>query len=221
MDEIETKKMSISSEIPVTYHLLNPCKDKPLLIFFHGYSDSAKGILRRAFPDLDSKYEILAINGLFPVPQKKDEVWKQAFAWYFADFSKNSVLIHPEISAKAVVHLIKQLGLQDRKKILIGFSQGGFFIPHVLPFLKNVVHLFGIGAAYREEDYTTKLSIPLDAIHGTEDEVIPCDLSEKSFLKFVETKNPDGKFHRFAGLKHTMNDEARSWLRNRIDEVLG
>lgn len=221
MDEIEIKKILINSEIPVTYHHFNAGEQKPLLVFFHGYSDSARGILRRAFPDLDSKYEILAINGLFPVLQKRDDGWKQAFAWYFADFSKNSVLIHPEISAKAVIHLIEQLGLKDRKKVLIGFSQGGFFIPYVLPFLKNVVHLFGIGAAYREEDYSVKLAVPLEALHGTEDEVIPCDLSEKSFLKFVEKKNPQGKFHRFAGLKHTMNDEARNWLKNRIDEVLG
>ena len=221
MSEIKINKISINSEIPITYHHLNAGDDKPLLVFFHGYSDSARGILRRAFPDLDSKYEILAINGLFPVPQKKDDGWKQAFAWYFADFSKNSILIHPEISAKAVIHLIEQLGLQERKKVLIGFSQGGFFIPFVLPFLKNVVHLFGIGAAYREEDYSEKLSIPFEALHGTDDEVIPCDLSEKTFRKFIEKKNPEGKFHRFAGLKHTMNDESRLWLKKRIDEVLG
>lgn len=221
MDQIETKKLSINSEIPITYIHLNPGEGKPLLIFFHGYSDSARGILRRTFPDLDSKYEILAMNGLFPVPQKKDDGWKQAFAWYFADFSKNSVLIHPEISAKAVIHLIEQLGLQDRLKVLIGFSQGGFFIPFILPFLKNVVYLFGIGSAYREEDYIEKLSVPLEALHGTEDNVIPCELSHKSFQNFVARKNPKGKFHSFAGLKHTMNDEARSWLKRRIDEILG
>lgn len=220
MNEIEIKKTSINSAIPITYHHLNSSPEKPVLIFFHGYSDSAKGILRRAFPSLDSKYEILAINGLFPVPQKKDDGWKQAFAWYFADFSTNSVLIHPEISAQAVIHLIEKLGLQDRKKVLIGFSQGGFFIPYVLPALKNVVYLFGIGAAYREVDYTQKLNVPMDALHGTEDDVVPCELSEKTFRKFVDKKNPLGQFYRFTGLKHTMNDEARAWLYKRILEVL-
>lgn len=220
MNEVEMKKTTISSDIPMTYHHLNLGSEKPLLVLFHGYSDSARSFLRRAIPDLDEKYEILAINGLFPVPQKKDNVWKQAFAWYFADFSTNSILIHPEISAKAVSHLIETLGLADRPKILLGFSQGGFFLPFILPRLKNVLHLFGIGAAYREEDYAEKLTIPLEALHGLEDDVISCEISKKSFEKFVATKNPHGKFHTFENLKHTMNDESRAWLKKRIEEVL-
>lgn len=223
MGEIEIRRKEIKSEIPITYHHLNQDSqslEKPLLIFFHGYSDSAKGLLRRAFPSLDQKYEILAINGLFPLPQKKEDGWKPAFSWYFADFLTNSVLIHPEVSAKAVTHLIEDLGLQERKKVLLGFSQGGFFIPFVLPKLKNVVHLFGIGAAYREEDYNEKLTVPLDALHGTDDEVVPYKFSEESFENFVAKKNPKGRFHRFEGLKHTMNDEARLWLKQRLDEVV-
>lgn len=220
MIDIEIQKKTINSEIPITYHHINKGSDKPLLLFFHGYSDSARGILRRAFPHLDPHYEILSVNGLFPVPQKKEDGWKEAFAWYFADFAKNSILMPPEISARAVLHLIDELGLQNRKKILIGFSQGGFFIPFVLPHLQNVVHLFGVGAAYREEDYAAKLSIPFEALHGSDDEVIPCDFAQKSFENFVAKKNPFGKFHRFEGLKHTMNDESRQWLKNRIHEVL-
>lgn len=221
MVEVEMKKMEINSEIPVTYHHINAGKDKPVLIFFHGYSDSGRSFLKRAFPHLDDRYEILAINGLFPVPQKKDNVWKQAYAWYFADFSTNSVLIHPDISAKAVHHLIQHLGLEQRKKILIGFSQGGFFLPFVFRYLKNVHYIFTVGSAYREEDYSEKLTIPLEALHGSDDEIISLEMAQKSFKKFVTKKNPFGKFHSFPGLKHTMNDEARKWLKNRIDEVLG
>ncbi len=220
MIEIETFKNQINSEIPISYHHLNQSTDKPLLLFFHGYSDSAKGLLRRALPDLDDRYEILAINGLFPVPQKKDNEWKQAFAWYFADFTSNSVLIHPEVSAKAVVHLIHQLGLTKRPKILIGFSQGGFFLPFLMPSLENVLYLVAIGAAYRTEDYAFKLNVPLDAIHGTADEVIPFELSKKSFERLVAQKNPLGQYYQFEGLRHTMNDESRHLLKNKIDEVI-
>lgn len=220
MIEFRTHKMTINSEIPISYHHLNAGQNKPLLIFFHGYSDSAQAFLRRGFPHLDERYEILAMNGLFPVPQKKDHVWKQAFAWYFADFSTNSVLIHPDICAKAVSHLLEKLGLQERDKILLGFSQGGFFIPFVLPFLKKVKHIFAVGAAYREQDYKEKLEIPVDALHGSEDDVISLQIAEKSFVEFVQKKNPFGKFKTFHGLKHTMNDESRAWLKERIDEVL-
>ncbi|MBC7741133.1 MAG: hypothetical protein H7061_02975 [Bdellovibrionaceae bacterium] len=220
MIQIEPTVTQVSSEIPMTYYHLNAGEGKPLLLFFHGYSDAAQAFLKRAFPSLNQRYEILAVNGLFPVPQKKDNVWKQAFAWYFADFSSNSVLIHPQVSAKAVTHLIEKLDLAERPKILIGFSQGGFFLPFIFPKLKNVKHLIAIGAAYREQDYDTKLSVPLDALHGDQDEIIPIELAEKSFKALSKNINPHGKFHQFAGLGHTMNDEARAWLKTRIEEIL-
>lgn len=220
MTEIEIKKMKITSDIPITYHHLNPGPSKPVLIFFHGYSDSAKAFLRRAYPNMNEKYEILAINGLFPVPQKKDNEWKQAFAWYFADFTTKSVLIHPEISAKAVIHLLEKLNLQNREKVLIGFSQGGFFIPFILPLLEKVKYIVAIGAAYREQDYQKALEVPMDALHGDEDDIISYTTAETSFKDLVQKKNPSGKFYGFNGLKHTMNDDARLWLKNKIDEIL-
>ncbi len=219
MKQIEILETQISSEIPMSYHHINAGADKPLLIFFHGYSDSAQSLLRRSYPQLDERYEILAINGLFPVPQKKDNVWKQAFAWYFADFTTDSVLIHPKVSAKAVTHLIEKLDLVNRPKVLIGFSQGGFFLPFILPHLKNVKHLIGIGAAYRKHNYKTNLNVQLDAIHGTEDDVITYLQAEESFQDLKTSINPKGQFKGFAGLGHTMNDESRAWLQNRIHEI--
>ena len=219
MQQIQALEAQISSEIPMIYHHLNQDEKKPLLVFLHGYSDSAQSFLRRSFPHLDQRFEILAVNGLFPVPQKKDNVWKQAFAWYFADFSANSILIHPKISANAVSHLIERLNLTERPKIIIGFSQGGFFLPFLLPLLKNVKHLITIGAAYREQDYAKALDIPLDAVHGTDDEIIPIEHSENSFNTFQKTKNPKGSFYKFEGLAHTMNDESRAWLLKKIESI--
>ncbi len=219
MKEIEQHLTSVNSEIPIRYHHENAGESKPVIILFHGYADSAQAFLRRALPDLDPLYEILAINGLFPVPQKKDNVWKQAFAWYFADFTSKSVLIHPKISADAVVHLLEKLNLTDRPKILLAFSQGGFFLPYILPQLKNVKHMISIAAAYGSTEYKSALNIPLDAIHGVEDDIVTCEMGEETFAS-LKSQNPKGVFKKFEGLKHTMNDESRAWLKNRIAEIL-
>lgn len=218
MKEIDQLQTTVTSEIPMRYHHLNQGERKALLIFFHGYADSAQAFLRRAFPDLDDRYEILAINGLFPVPQQKENVWKHAFAWYFADFSSDSVLIHPKVSANAVSHLIDSLGLTERTKILLGFSQGGFFLPHVLPQLKNVKHMISVAAAYGSPEFKT-IDVSLDALHGSADEVVSFDKAEKTFAT-LKSKNPKGLFKKFEGLKHTMNDESRAWLKDRIEQVL-
>jgi predicted esterase len=216
----EALRTEVSVQMPMTYHHFNAAAgpEKPLLLFFHGYTDSAAGFLKRALPDLDSRFEILAPNGLFPLPQKIRDDWRPAFSWYFAGFSKSSVLIHPDVSAKAVVQLLKSLGLEEREKTLLGFSQGGFFLPYLLPHLRHVRKMISVGAAYRHEDYPSLLPAPLDAIHGRDDEVIPFARAEESFAA-LSARNPRGKFFSVENLGHTMNDEARALLKQRILEV--
>lgn len=213
------QKIQVPLKVPMTYLHLNQRAGKPLLIFLHGYSDNAAGVVRRCFPSLDSRYEILAINGPFPIPVRHGEGWKRAFAWYFADSAKNEVLIHPAVAANAVESIIGELDLVDRPKILIGFSQGGFLIPFVLPRLQNVRKLFGIGAAYRAADYSGPLTISLDAIHGVKDEIITLENSKSSFEN-LRTLNPHGQYFQFEDLAHTMNDESRALLLSRIEQVL-
>ena len=216
----ETKKFSALIEIPITYINSNTGQDKPLLIFFHGFADSASAFLRRAYPQPSDKYEILAINGPFPVPQKKDGIWKHAFAWYFSDFATNTTFIHPKVAVKAVNDLLINLNLSDRRKMLVGFSQGGFFIPYLLPTLKNVEYVVSIGAAYRAEDYPEKLNVTIDALHGTNDDIISLTSAAASF-QTLKAKNPNGVFKEFIEMGHTMNAEARAWLTKKIDGVFG
>ncbi len=207
-------------DLPVTYLHLNAGADKPLLLFFHGYEDTGAGVVRRTLsdPSLFERYEILAPNGLFPVPVRVDGGFKQTHAWYFADFSRKQVLIPPQISASAVSRLVTQMGLQSRPKVLIGFSQGCFFLPFVLPHLQNVKKLIGIAGGYRTADYPETLSVTVDALHGTEDAVVTMEFAREGFEKLA-AKNPKGTFHRFEGLKHTMNDEARQVLKKKIEDV--
>ncbi len=214
----DLQKFSTSLEIPITYVHFNKSEDKPLLIFFHGFADSAGAFLRRSYPVPNSKYEVLAINGPFPVPQKKDGIWKHAFAWYFSDFATNTNFIHPRVAGKAVNDLLIELNLVNRKKILIGFSQGGFFIPHLLPTLKNVRHVVSIGAAYRIEDYPSELSVSVDALHGTQDEIIELKNAASSF-ESLKPLNPKGEFVVFENMGHTMNAEAREWLSKKIEKT--
>lgn len=179
----------------MTYEHLNVGENKPVLMFFHGFADSAEALLRRAYPQLSEKYEILAINGPFPVPQKKANEWRPAFAWYFFDFKKNKAFIPPQQAAQAVELLVNKLFLEKRKKFLVGFSQGGFFIPHLLPHLKEVKHVVSIGAAYRPEDYPENINFAVDAIHGSEDEVISLQRAQETF-DLLKIKNPKiGRAH--------------------------
>lgn len=217
--QLPTNKIELNSVIPMTYMHSGQATEKPLLIVLHGYTDSNSAALRRMYPANVADFEVLAPNGLFPVPARRGEVWKPAYAWYFADFERNAVLMHPEISAKAVRKLLEELNLIDRPKVLLGFSQGVFFIPHLLREIKNVRSVFAVGAAYRGQDYEGEIDFAFEALHGSEDEIIPLKVARSSFDEFVQSKCRDGKFSVFEGLKHTMNEESRSYLNQRLIET--
>jgi len=217
----QTVATLIPIELPVTYLHFNQGDHKPLLLLFHGYEDTAAGVVRRSLVDakLFPEFEILAPNGFFPMPVRVDGGFKQTHAWYFADFSKKQVLIPPQVAAQGVARLIEQLNLQDRPKILIGFSQGGFFLPFVLPGLKNVKKLIGMAAGYRIADYPQNLAVPVDAIHGSEDKIVHMAGAKEGFEKLAAI-NPNGDFFAFPDLGHTMNAASREVLKKQIKEDL-
>lgn len=219
-------KTKITTELPMSYlHLVKSNtqnvseKKRTLLLFVHGFTDTAHGFLRRAYPDdmMDARFEILAPNGIFPVPQKIEKGWREAYAWYFAE-SKENAVVPPIVGAEAIERLIEQLNLDDREKIIVGFSQGGFLLPHLLKKVKNVKKAIGIGCLFRVEDYPEKMITVVDGIHGVDDEVVPFDRGQESF-QTLKVKNPNGNFYPIQNLKHTMNDESRALLQKLLAET--
>lgn len=215
---MKPEKFETNLTIPISYIHLNSGKNKPLVIMFHGFADSAKSFLNRAFGEIPADVELLAINGPFPLPQKKEDHWKHAYAWYFVDLHTKEVYIHPRVAVLAVSDLLKHLGLEDREKILVGFSQGGFFIPFLLHKLHRVQQILTIGCGYRPEDYPVGQIFSLQALHGKNDEVVTYKYAKDSFETLKG--HIKGGFTSIEGMGHSFNDEARDWLKKQIDHVV-
>ena len=215
---MEIRNFKTSLVIPISYIHLQQQADVPVVILFHGYADSAKSFLKRALPEIPKGIEVLAINGPFPVPQRNGEEWKHAYAWYFSDPKTKTVLIPPSAAVQAVENLLAELNLTSRRKILVGFSQGGFFVPHLLSKLSNVEKTLIIGAAYRSHDYPESLLAPVDGLHGARDEVISAELATNSFRDF-SGKNPKGELSVLEDMGHELNDSGRSWIMQKLNET--
>ncbi len=191
----------------------NAGEGKPLVILTHGFSDSGASFFRRVAPALGSEYEVLAPNGLFPQPIRQEGVWKEAYAWFFADLEKNKIYIHPDISAKAVARVVADLKLENRPKILLGFSQGGYFLPYLAKELSNVQRMIMLGSGFRPADFERfQLTLPVSAIHGDADDVINAAGSQEEFEKLGRF-NTGGEFHLIPGMTHTIDDKGREKLK--------
>jgi predicted esterase len=199
------------TDLPFGFHL-RPGPENALALFLHGYTDSGASFLRRAVRDAAPPYALLAPNGPFPVPVKRGDEYKEAYAWYFWDYAVDAVIMPPSIAVDLLGQLLGDLGHRDTPKVLIGFSQGGFLMPHLLPHLKNVRGLIAVGSSFRPEDYPPALDIPVHAIHGAADTIIDPVRARQQFNLLKNSHPHDGAFHLIPGLGHTVNEEASALL---------
>jgi predicted esterase len=217
----QTGTTSYSLDVPSSYvHARGAGTGKPLLLFLHGYADSASSFLRRAMPEPDPRFEILAPNAPFPLPKFVDGEWKAAYGWYFADLSAKRIYVHPRVAAGAVAGLVERLGLADRPKVLVGFSQGGYFLPHLARELREVRRFIAIGAGFHPEYFAefglTKANV--HAIHGAGDEVIPFAEAKGDFERLGSWNR--GEFVAIPGMTHAINEEGAAALARLLTEPL-
>jgi predicted esterase len=197
--------IELPTQLPITYFYEKHGSQK-LLIFLHGYTDSASAFLRRAF-DQSSTFDILAPNAPFPVPVRGDQGFKEAYSWYFEEHSTQTLLIPKKVTVQILKDLITSLDLVDQPKIIIGFSQGGFLAPVLAHELKNVEKIIGIGCSYREESYAPLSNVKVYGIHGSEDSIVDFELAAVAYDHL--NANIKAGWTAVEGMHHTMNEAAK------------
>lgn len=194
-------------------------KPRALAIFFHGYADHSGSFMRRLYPEglpeSLSDIAILAPNGPFPTPVKSENGWREAYAWYFYIESEDRMMIDPSAAAKASELLIQKLGYEELPKILIGFSQGGFFAPYLASRIQNVKEVVAIGAGYRSDFYPTNQNWKITAIHGSNDSMFPIDNTRRAHQKILQ-QGYSGEFIEIPSLAHEVSAELGSITTERI-----
>ncbi len=208
------KFIEIQTQLPISYFYEKHGSEN-LLIFLHGYTDSASAFLRRAF-NQNSTYDILAPNGPFPVPVRSDQGFKEAYSWYFEEPSTQTIFIPKKITVQILKDLISSLELVDQPKIIIGFSQGGFLAPVLAQQLRNVEKIIGIGCSYREESYAPLTDVKVFGIHGREDTIVEFDAAAEAFAN-LPSKIKAG-WTSLQGMHHTINDSAQTALLKYISQ---
>ena len=210
MGELLKQTLDVTAELPISFYFeKNKSPDKKLLIFLHGYTDSAASFLKRAYDGSGLDYDCLAPNGPFPVPVSTEKGYKEAYSWYFEDHSIGRTIIPKEVTIKILVSLIYKLGLEKHRKTIVGFSQGGFLAPKLAEQLLHVDKIIGIGSDYRKDLYENIKNIKVFGIHGVLDSVVPY---QKSFDHYHERAFQGGEFSSIPNMDHKINDSAKAEL---------
>lgn len=173
--------------------------------------DTASGFLERTIPNFNLPYDILAPDGAFPVPVRTDSGFKESYSWYFEDHSLGQIIIPKTIAVQILVNLLKELGLENHHKTIIGFSQGGFLAPFLAKQSLHIDKIIGIGCAYRAEAYENLKNLKVFGIHGEDDIIVDFDKAHEGHRNLIQN-GFDGEFAAIKELGHKMNDAARAKL---------
>ena len=204
------QRTSLNLEIPISYSLEG--EGTPVLLL-HGYSDIASAARKRLLGLGPAPgFQVLAPNAPFPCPSWRNEKFREAYAWYFRDSETGEHLMRPEVSARALVKLVGELGLAEKTWIVLGFSQGGFFAPHVVREGLRARALITAGSGFRPEAYQGLPSLRVRSVHGEDDDLVPIEAARASFEK-IKALGYGEIFHPMPGVKHGLDDAGRAVVR--------
>lgn len=217
----ESSIHKVSVEMPMSYYYEKAFDESTanneVLLFLHGYTDSASSFLRRAYPDNTLNCHVLAVNGPFPLPVKASEGYKEAYSWFFIDpYRPEKVILPPQIAIQMLTNLIAHLKLADKRFTLVGFSQGGFLAPMLAHHIQNIDKIIGLGCDYRKNAYEglkqKHPQLKLYGIHGALDSVIECNPSHHHFEHLLKEQGFEGQFKILKNTEHIVDTEMRSSL---------
>lgn len=191
---------------PFNYQSRGDSSSERLLILLHGYQQSGKWMHRR-FEELEFDGQVIAPNGLFPVPFKGKFGWQVTYSWYFYEPESNVYVIEMD---RGIDYLLRGLaphlvGKTDVR--IIGFSQGGYMAPFLARSIEQSVQAIGVCCRFRSEKLKEKLSFRLDAIHGEDDQLVDLPRAKSCFDEIIGRGNR-GEFIKVKGLGHDVDTSA-------------
>jgi predicted esterase len=200
--------------IPVDYLLINP-ESKKLLILLHGYQQTAEKIYSKVKSALPKDLAILVANGIYPLPERKEGHYEVGYAWYLYDNFADEYLFDQKPAASLMKSLIENLGFKNSPKILVGYSQGGYFAPFLAQELENVTRLIGVSCHFLVDEIK-KPTYKIDALHGENDEVVNPKESREAHEQLIKN-GAVGSFQMVSGEGHKITPNLVSHLEKMLN----
>lgn len=190
-----------------TDYLFQDEGDGPVIICLHGYGQSAEDLYNLIESGLPEKSTLLIPNGPYPLPGKARTIESLGFAWYFYDTKSSEYYVPYKIPANLVKDLVAHLNLSQRKKIIIGYSQGGYLAPFLAQELNDVEKVICLNSSFRPDLMDDlKHDFLVHAINGEDDDMVNPLEAKKKHAK-LEKYNCLGEFTLLKDTNHRINEE--------------
>ncbi len=191
---------------------------RELVILLHGYQQSGEVAYRMLESCVGPHACVLAPDAPFPIPQKTTTGYRFAFTWYFFDPELDVYLYDMSIALDYLLELIRELGMEEIPKKVVGYSQGGYLAPFLALRLKNVEKVVGVNCRFRSEVLRGPLPFSLDAVHGARDVLVDPERAQRCHRELT-AQGCRGEFHLLSNSGHGISGEAREVLTRLLSKV--
>lgn len=212
---------SFTQNIPYKLVETGSLKNKPLLIYLHGYKQNIKSFEKHIASLLQLPAHHLLLQGPYPIydEQKKRPVDEWGRAWYLYDGRQEQFQKSMEASSVFIDGIIEKISasISYSQITLVGYSMGGYLAGYyALSRQPAIDNLIVIGGRIKTEWFADGNYNNLNALvlHGLNDKSVDVATAEKSMKELQNmgtcvTFKALNEAHR---LNQTYIDEAKNWL---------
>ncbi len=208
---MKTERKKINIDFPFDYHLLKRSGEK-LVILLHGFAQSAQQISQELLESIPSDYDVLIPNGPFPIPKISADKIVERYAWYFYNRQTDSYKIDYSFPSALLNSLVTELGYEAHKKIILGYSQGGYLSPFLALKLSNVELVIGACCTMKWQLLPERMHFPLIQIHGGEDLMVEYKNSFEHY-NVIKDRFTDSSYIVLKDEGHRLTDPFREEIR--------
>ena len=145
---------------------------KRVYLLLHGYLLDGKYMIDELRETLGDDCLIVAPNGPFLVPVKKNERYKAKYAWYFFDPVEKTYYVNYDPGAKYLNEVLNIYNKDSLPVTVIGYSQGGYLAPRVANFCKDVDRVISIASVLRPKLFDVEKDVDYFQINSKGDLVV-------------------------------------------------
>lgn len=213
--------LHLSAPLPLSFITMgNYTQAKSIVLLLHGYADQALNILEKFENLFDDSTFVIAPNGPFPLPKKRQSGLLLRYAWYFFDPYTKRYHIDYEFPSQLLFELLKSINTNLLPLTIIGHSQGGYLAPFVAQKIAETIGIVGIACSFKHQLLKDNLDFSLVGIHSKDDHLVDFDSAKEDFNSAEKKSKIGGTFFSLDHQGHDITPEVVAIVRDVVKKMV-
>lgn len=176
--------------VPVNLYADCACREaenpSEVILLLHGYLQAGDWFLGKLSSALPPGAAVVAPNGPFPIPERKNGQWRLGFSWYFYDPDTDEYFVDMKPAVEFLQGILQAKGWDSLPLRIVGFSQGGYLAPFAGQRLARTRQVVGLCSEFLESELEGEIRFRMDSVLGDEDDIVDGAKARASHARLMQ-----------------------------------